>query len=99
MQITVHLLAFGTDVPIPTRLVDLPEDMVGESDQPGHLLDLTFYFGQNDFQPKPVRSVSVGDVIELPDGALHRVLGIGFESLGDRELSSLERGRDCCFIH
>ena len=99
MEITVHLLAFDDTGPIPTRIVDLPDDMVGESDQAGHLLDLTFYFGQNDFQPKPVRSVSVGDVIELPDGALHRVLGIGFESLGDRELSSLERGRDCCFIH
>jgi len=99
MKITVHLLAFGTDVPIPTRLVDLPEDMVGKSDQPDRLLNLAYYFGQNDFQPQPVRSVSVGDVIELPDGALHRVLGVGFESLGNRALSSLERGRDCCFVH
>ena len=100
MQITVHLLAFGEENPIPTRLVDITDAQLAESDHPGHVLDLAFQFGQNDFQPKPVRSVSVGDVIELPDGRLHRVRGIGFEALPEGvELGSLERGWRASMIH
>jgi len=91
MQITVHLLAFNEDTPIPVRIVDVPEDKSGGDSH--HLLDMAFYFGQNDFQPKPVRSVSVGDVVELPNGELHRVLGVGFERLPEGvDLNSLERG-------
>jgi len=58
-------------------------------------LQLAFYYGQNDFQPKRSRSVSVGDVIELPDGSLHKVLGAGFESLpAGTDINTLPRGRD-----
>lgn len=100
MQITVHLLAFNEDVPIPRRIVDLPAKEVIKiqpgrlnEEAVGHLLDLAFYYGQNDFQNKPVRSVSCGDVIELPDGSLHKVLGVGFERLPDgTDLNTLPRG-------
>lgn len=92
-QITVYLMAFGDIVPIPERIVDVPEaDCVSESS----LLNSVYYHGQNDFQPKPVRSVSVGDVIKLPDGSLHRVRGIGFEALPvGTDINTLERGHAC----
>jgi len=94
MQLTVHLLAFGDDVPAPVRVVEVPEDQSGGGND--HLLDMAFYWGQNDFQPQPVRSVSVGDVVVLPDGSRHRVLGVGFERVPeDVPTASLERGMEC----
>jgi len=106
VQIIVYLLAFGEAVPIPERPVDLPEDVtVGMTpsrlyeEQKQTLLDSVFYYGQNDFQPKPIRSVSVGDVIKLPDGSLHRVLGAGFEALpAGTDVTTLERGRACSLL-
>jgi len=98
MQITVHLLAFGEDVPIPTRIVDIPDSEIAPlyndpDEDRRHLLERAFYYGQNDFQNKPIRSVSCGDVIELLDGSLHKVLGIGFETLPDgTDLNTLPRG-------
>ena len=45
------------------------------------LLDLAFYYGQNDFQPlSGFYSVSVGDVLELPGGRKFRVMGVGFKA-------------------
>lgn len=92
-QIAVYLMAFGDIVPIPERVVDVPEaDFESESS----LLNSVYYHGQNDFQPKPVRSVSVGDVIKLPDGSLHRVRGVGFEALpAGTDIHTLERGHAC----
>ena len=96
MKITVFLLAFGIEVPIPERIVDL-DGLEGEQSNE-ELLDLTFYYGQNDFQPQPQRSVSVGDVIKLPDGSLHKVLGSGFEALpAGTDINTLPRGRDAVF--
>lgn len=45
-------------------------------------LEATFYYGQNDFQPKPFPSVSPGDVVRL-DGRRWRVDGIGWSELVD----------------
>lgn len=89
MKIVAYLLAFGTEVPIPTREIEIPDD--GSTNEA--LLDWAFTYGQNDFQPRPIRSVSVGDVIKLPDGSLHRVLGCGFEHLpAGTDINTLERG-------
>ena len=44
---------------------------------PVERLGLIFKYGQNDFQPKPFPSVSVGDVIRY-DGARYKVEGLGF---------------------
>lgn len=99
MQITVHLLAFGEDVPAPVRLVDLPPVQAADLASSEHeadrdsLLELIFMNGQNDFQPKPIRSVSCGDVVELPDGSLHKILGAGWEALPNgTDLNTLPRG-------
>lgn len=93
MKITAYLLAFGTDVPIPTREIEIPESDTCAIERNDTLLDIAFRFGQNDFQPRPIRSVSVGDVIKLGDGSLHRVLGCGWEHLpAGTDINTLDRG-------
>ena len=99
MQITVYMLAFGDIVPPPERIVDIPDvqarDLASSSYEADKqvLLELVFMNGQNDFQPKPIRSVSCGDVVELPDGSLYKVLGAGWEALPPgTNINSLPRG-------
>lgn len=43
-----------------------------------HILGPIYHYGQNDFQAKPIRSVSVGDIIRLPGGDRWVVKGVGF---------------------
>jgi hypothetical protein len=74
MLIRVYLTAFGEGA---VRLVDIPNN------PPNGLLNATFHWGQNDFQPQQLPSVSVGDVIELPSGELYRVAASGFKQLPD----------------
>lgn len=68
----VELRAFGGNGEI--REVEVPEVHVED------LLETIFYFGQNDHQPKPQRSVSVGDVIVVGVRRF-RVDGVGFTEL------------------
>jgi hypothetical protein len=48
-------------------------------------LNSAFRFGQNDFQPRQTPSVSVGDILELPeqfgDDRLHVVMSCGFKPM------------------
>lgn len=74
--------------PVKIRSIEIPNEEIGGLWRTRHdpsrqrLLDRAFYYGQNDFQPVQDRySVSVGDVIQLPDGGCYRVLGAGFEEL------------------
>lgn len=60
--IEVELWAFGGEGRI--RPVEIPES-TEEAPSIGIVLEAVFHFGQNDFQPKPFRSVSVGDVVRL----------------------------------
>ena len=81
---TVELHGFGErgrvlrEVDVPMALLDtIPAtDDVG---LPG-ALGLIFHFGQNDFQPKPMRSVSVGDIIRAGTDRFI-VKGMGFEQV------------------
>jgi hypothetical protein len=64
------------------RVVDVPADKIppNRAATPElfeEICDLVFHYGQNDFQPKPIESVSVGDVIRLGEGRF-RVDSIGF---------------------
>jgi hypothetical protein len=101
MKLTAYLLAFTEETPIPTREIDIPDHEVIEmatlplrtEQKIDYLLGMAFQYGQNDFQPKPARSVSVGDVIRLESGSLHRVLGAGWEHLpASTDINRLERG-------
>ena len=69
------------------RPIDLPaSELSAEAPTADELLNLAFQYGQNDFQPRAgFSSVSVGDVIELPDGSAYRVAAVGFEQLGKDE--------------
>jgi len=77
MLVRVHLLAFGgsyNDV----RVVEIPsKEMTGDQDKD---LDVIFKYGQNDFQPRERRSVSVGDVIYHND-MYYRVESCGFKQI------------------
>ena len=70
VTIEVEMHAFGDG---KIRIVTLPDGIPADQ-----YLGATFQYGQNDFQPQPMPSVSVGDIIRLPDGTRHAVLGCGF---------------------
>ena len=82
MIIKVHLIAF---VDHDVRNVDIgqPVDMSTNG-----ILNQTFYWGQNDFQPQQHVSVSAGDVIELNDGRLFLIKAIGFKELSKEQFDS-----------
>ena len=84
MRIKVHMLAFNDNGTV--RYVDIPEapDMADKGD----MLDLVFKYGQNDFQPQQMTSVSMGDVIEL-NGEYWMVVAVGFKQHTAEELKNV----------
>lgn len=74
MVVKVHLLAFKNG---EIRHVTIPDEEVTSVER---LLDLAFKYGQNDFQPQPLPSVSVGDVVEY-EGQYHVVCPCGFAEM------------------
>lgn len=84
MNVTAHLYAFQNG---KRREIEIPDHLVEglRSSNGGELSDLAacalaFHHGQNDVQPVlGCCSVSVNDVIELPNGRAYRVTGAGFE--------------------
>lgn len=88
MKFKVHMLAFcdkGT-----VREVEVPDQEIPSNDT-YRLLDLIFYYGQNDFQPKPFPSVSVGDIIELniPFTKYFEVKSVGFSLITSCEFNRM----------
>lgn len=87
-DVQVELLAFPYEVKertvhIPAAEWDActqdPTDLVHHTPTQKKL-GLVFHYGQNDFQPSQTcYSVSVGDVIRLPDGRRFRVCSVGFQ--------------------
>lgn len=77
MRIEVEMNAFLNG---EIRVVEVPdEEWAGLSDDPSKL-ERIFFWGQNDFQPKPFPSVSVGDVVRL--GADRWIVeGVGWRKL------------------
>lgn len=81
VEVKVYMLAFCN--PGTIRIVTVPDREFGPTVD--DKLDAVFHWGQNDFQPLPVPSVSVGDVIELPDGDRWAVDPVGFRLLETEE--------------
>lgn len=75
-KIKVNLVGFG-DRGVRFVDIDLPDD----ENRMSYVLGEAFRLGQNDFQPKDVRSVSVGDIIELK----FKVENVGFSLISERE--------------
>ena len=81
MIIRAYLTAFRDG---EVREVEIPDAEASGADDAA-LLELAYKYGQNDFQRRPQPSLSVGDVIELPSGARHRVSAFGFTLLAPGE--------------
>jgi len=58
------------------------------------LLELAFQYGQNEFQSKQLPSLSVGDVIELPNSDRYRVAGWGWNKLAADEDPTAATGNE-----
>jgi hypothetical protein len=83
MIFPVRMLAFHG--PHTVRQVDIPSKYVECMDQ-NDLLDWIYKYGQNDFQQIPnICSVSVGDVIELPNGENYMITSVGFRKLKKKD--------------
>ncbi len=85
MKVNVRMLAFGR--PAEVRVVSIPDKPYFPC--PDAVLDEVYYWDQNDFQPLPHPSVSVGDVIEL-FGRFYLVKPVGFAELTAAELAAYE---------
>lgn len=77
IDVQVELLAFPYEV--KERTVRIPKNEWDTATSTLQQLDLVFHYGQNDFQPSKIcYSVSVNDVIRMPDGERFRVDPVGF---------------------
>lgn len=83
--VRVEMLAFCPD-PDTYRLVAIPSE-VQEGVEPGspQFLELVYYYGQNEFQPREMPSVSMGDVVHYQD-RYFLVAVCGFKELTPAEL-------------
>ena len=71
------------------REVEVPDQEIKNAD-PDKVLERIFFWGQNDFQPRKLPSVSVGDVVRL-DGKKYLVAALGFtEVSGEYPLSGMD---------
>lgn len=88
---TVILPPFKSNQVSSVRIVDVPVKELNQVLSGGidMILDLVFQYGQNDFQPKNQRSVSVGDIIvtsnEFNDNEFWVVEFIGFRKLNESD--------------
>lgn len=94
----VHLMAFRND---ELRIVDVPGDAYQKAghDSTEAILDLIFRYGQNDFQNRPMPSVSMGDVIDF-FGSFYLVEFVGFRKMSSEEFAAylaIDR-RDRCAV-
>ncbi len=94
VTVEVHMLAFATEKgeEVKVRKVDVPKEEWNELKvDDRHFLDarlgLVYHYGQNDFQPKRINSVSAGDVIYFCN-TYYMVCGVGFKQLTLAEYQS-----------
>ena len=66
-----------------TRTVDIPNAEIAECMNVQQILDKVWYYGQNDFQRKPVRSLMVGDIVMLKNETCWQVSNVGFDDISD----------------
>jgi len=87
MTYRVFMTAFGC--PGDIRDVDIPEIKDTNSLTHEGICNIIYKYGQNDFQPKPYPSVSMGDIIEIPtmgDPHYFVVVRIGFKKLSQKQM-------------
>jgi len=83
------------------RFVEIPDDKRIDDLPIAEALELVFRYGQNDFQPKPMPSVSAGDAIYFK-GSVYYVAGVGFIEITGEEIAEIrampQRDRAFAFI-
>ena len=91
----VRMMAFCTEVgekPVIREVnvdwSDLPDRSIASD--PEDILGMIYEYGQNDFQPKEMPSVSAGDVIEMEDN-LYLVAGLGFKKMSPEQFAVYEK--------
>jgi hypothetical protein len=82
MKINVLMLAFGRENEV--REVEVPDEKAENNQNIDVVLDLVYYYGQNDFQPQNHPSVSMADVIVYNDEK-YLVCYAGFRKLTEIE--------------
>ena len=87
VDLYIDMLERDFNICIPDEDSSASYPIISSKEKIDKILNLTFYWGQNDFQSKDVPSVSVGDVIHLK-GRYYRVASIGFEPLTVGEYAS-----------
>ena len=88
MIIPVYMLAFNDDKEM-IRAVEIPDEEYKEANGiTNQILELVFKYGQNDFQPKQMPSVSVGDVVKFFN-QYFMVKEAGYEELSKEEFDNL----------
>ena len=87
MKISVHMMAFSDGRGV-VRQVEVPTGEAESARMVEDLLGLVFRYGQNDFQPMPFPSVSVGDVIQVGT-RYFMVMPVGFRELTRVEFDGL----------
>lgn len=91
MIVDVELWAFGEG---EVRQVEIPDVLVKDlADKPAMLhtvLGAVFRYGQNDYDPQQLPSVSVGDVINIYGGK-YMIKSVGFHSMSKSEYESYIR--------
>lgn len=86
-MVRVHMFAFSDDRS-KIREVEIPQEEYESTHSVQEVLELVFRYGQNDFQPQSIYSVSVGDVAEL-NGHYYMVMSYGFQEISKEEFDSL----------
>ena len=90
MIIPVHMFAFHNDRNT-VRKVNIPDYELSTilKMSTKNLLEIVFEYGQNEFQPQNVCSVSVGDVAEV-DGEYYLCGSIGWDRISKEEFEGLK---------
>jgi hypothetical protein len=79
MEVSVEMWAFEDG---RIRTVVIPDEKIREEAPHNGILELVFYYGQNEIQPLGICSVSVGDVVLL-NGKRFRCAISGWEELDE----------------
>ena len=90
MIIPVHMLAFADEGDrSKVRQVEIPDNEWATAKDIYEILELVFRYGQNDFQPKLLPSVSVGDVAEPEMNKYYMCAPMGWEEMSKEEFDKL----------
>ena len=76
------------------RTVDVPDEEITAETTIKQKLELVFRYGQNEFQPQDYPSVSMGDIIIMPQDEVKQfyiVEGFGFKELSDSMVLELRK--------